>query len=135
MTNAKITKKDKFTMILDIIADCDHSEAAMLSEFVTNEIALLDKKSAKAKETAASKKAEADELTIAVENALTDEYQTIAEVTACIEGEDVTAAKVAYRLNALVKAGAAEKAEKTIPGSEGVKSRKVQSYRIAQITE
>lgn len=135
MTNAKITKKDKFAMILDIIAGCDHAEADMLSEFVTNEIALLDKKSAKAKEAAANKKAEADELTIAVENVLTDEYQTIAEVTACIEGDDVTTAKVAYRLNALVKAGVAEKAEKTIPGSEGVKARKVQSYRIAQVAD
>lgn len=135
MTNAKITKKDKFAMILDILAASDHADADMLTEFVGNEIALLEKKAAKAKEAAANKKAEADELTIAVENVLTDEYQTIAEVTACIEGEDVTTAKVAYRLNALVKAGVAEKAEKTIPGGEGVKARKVQSYRIAQVAD
>ena len=48
MTNAKVTKKDKFAMILDILAGSDHAEADMLAEFVTNEIALLDKKAAKA---------------------------------------------------------------------------------------
>lgn len=135
MTNAKITKKDKFNMILAILEASDNENANMLTEFVGNEIALLEKKSAKAKEAAANKKAEADELTVMVENVLTDEYQTIAEVTAAIDNEDVTTAKVAYRLNALVKAGVAEKAEKTIPGGEGVKARKVQSYRIAQMVD
>jgi 23S rRNA pseudoU1915 N3-methylase RlmH len=137
MTNAKITKKDKFNMIKGILeaGTVEGVDVEMLTEFVENEIALLEKKSAKAKETAAAKKAEADELTVAVQAALTDEYATIAEVTAAIEGEDVTTAKVAYRLNALVKAGVAEKAEKTIAGGEGVKSRKVQSYRLASVAE
>ena len=137
MTNAKITKKDKFNMIKGILeaGTVEGVDVEMLTEFVENEIALLEKKSAKAKETAAAKKAEADELTVAVQAALTDEYATIAEVTAAIEGEDVTTAKVAYRLNALVKAGVAEKAEKTIAGGEGVKSRKVKSYRLASVAE
>ena len=137
MTNAKITKKDKFNLIKGILeaGTVEGVDVEMLTEFVENEIALLEKKSAKAKETAAAKKAEADELTVAVQAALTDEYATIAEVTAAIEGEDVTTAKVAYRLNALVKAGVAEKAEKTIAGGEGVKSRKVQSYRLASVSE
>ena len=137
MTNAKITKKDKFNLIKGILeaGTVEGVDVEMLTEFVENEIALLEKKSAKAKETAAAKKAEADELTVAVQAALTDEYATIAEVTAAIEGEDVTTAKVAYRLNALVKAGVAEKAEKTIAGGEGVKSRKVQSYRLASVAE
>jgi hypothetical protein len=55
---------------------------------------------------------------------------TIAEVTDAIDGEDVTTAKVAYRLGALVKAEKAVKQEKTIPGGEGVKARKVQSYKL-----
>jgi hypothetical protein len=137
MTNAKVTKKEKFAMIKDILAtgDLNGVDVAMLAEFVDNEIALLDKKAAKAKENAAAKKAEADDLTIAVQNALTGDYQTIAEVTDCIEGDDVTTAKVAYRLNALVKAGVAEKAEKTIAGGEGTKARKVQSYRLAGVVD
>lgn len=137
MTNAKVTKKDKFNMIKDILANgtVEGVDVAMLTEFVENEIALLEKKAAKAKETAGKKKAEADELTVAVQAALTDEYQTIAEVTDAVEGEDVTTAKVAYRLNALVKAGIADKAEKTIAGGEGVKSRKVQSYKLASVAD
>lgn len=137
MTNAKVTKKDKFNMIKDILANgtVEGADVEMLTAFVENEIELLEKKAAKAKETAGKKKAEADELTIAVQAALTDEFQTIAEVTDAVEGEDVTTAKVAYRLNALVKAGVAEKAEKTVAGGEGVKSRKVQSYRLASIDE
>ena len=135
MTNAKITKKDKFNMIKDILANgtVEGADVEMLTSFVENEIELLEKKAAKAKETAGKKKAEADELTNAVQAALTDEFQTIAEITDAVEGEDVTTAKVAYRLNALVKAGIAEKAEKTVAGGEGVKSRKVQSYKLKDI--
>ena len=98
--------------------------------FATHEIELLDKKAAKAKETAKAKKAANDELAEAVAAVLTDELQTIAEVTAQIDGEDVTTAKVQYRLNALVKAGAAEKGEVTIEATEGKKARKVVAYKV-----
>ncbi len=130
MTNAKITKKDRFASIIDILS-VDAAANADLIDFCENEIALLEKKAAKAKETAKAKKADTDELTAAVEAALTDEFASIADITARIEGDDVTSAKVAYRLNALVKAGVAEKQEMTVPGGEGQKSRKIQSYRVA----
>ena len=99
--------------------------------FAENEIALLDKKATKAKERAASKKADSDELTEAVRAALsTEEFEPIAEIATRIEGEDVTVAKITYRLTQLVKAGVAEKTEITIDGGEGQKKRKVQGYRI-----
>lgn len=101
-----------------------------LREFATHEIALLDSKAAKAKESAAKKRAAGDELTEAVAAVLTDEFQVIADVAAQIEGEDVTNAKVQYRLNALVKAGKAEKAEVVVEGANG-KNRKVMGYRAA----
>lgn len=97
--------------------------------FAAHEIELLDKKAAKAKDTAAKRKAAGDELTEAVAQVLTDEFQTIADVTAQIEGEDVTNAKVQYRLNALVKAGAAEKGEVVIEGTDGKKARRVVAYK------
>jgi hypothetical protein len=133
MTNAKITKKDKFTMIKAMIeaGTVDGVDTDMLVEFCDNEIALLDKKAAKAKETASKKKADGDALTDAVAAVLTDELQTIAEITDAVDAEDATTAKVAYRLNALVKAGVAEKAEVTISGGEGTKARKVQAYKVA----
>lgn len=123
MTN-KITKKEMYTNIMNLLSD---NEAIVA--FCEHEIELLDKKAVKAKETAAKKKAAGDELTDAVASVLNDEFQTIADVTAQIEGEDVTNAKVQYRLNALVKAGAAEKAEVTLEGTDGKKARKVVAYR------
>ena len=71
--------------------------------FAANEQVLLANKAAKAKAKAAEKKAEGDELRDAVEAVLTDEFQTIADIAAQIEGEDVTVAKVTYRLGALVR--------------------------------
>ena len=96
-----------------------------------SEIALLDKKAAKAKETAAKKRAEGDELTDAVRAALSNEQlEPIADIAARIEGEDVTVSKVTYRLTQLVKNGEAEKGEISIPGGEGVKARKIMGYRL-----
>lgn len=105
-----------------------------LAAFAENEIALLDKKAVKAKERAAQKRAEGDELTDAVRAAMsTETFEPIAEIAARIEGEDVTVAKVTYRLTQLVKNGEAEKQELTIPGAEGQKSRKVQGYKLVAI--
>ena len=133
MTNAKVTKKDKFAMIKAMIeaGTVDGVDTDMLVEFCDNEIALLDKKAAKAKETASKKKADGDALTDAVAAVLTDDFQTIAEITDAVDAEDATTAKVAYRLNALVKSGVAEKTEVTISGGEGTKARKVQAYKAA----
>ena len=104
--------------------------AEALAAFAENEIALLDKKAAKAKERAATKKAEGDELTDAVRAAMSaEEFEPIADIAARIEGEDVTVAKVQYRLTQLVKNGEAEKEQITIPGGEGQKARKIMAYR------
>ena len=101
-----------------------------LIAFAENEIALLDKKAVKAKERAASKRAEGDELTAAVKAVMsTEDFEPIADIAARIEGEDVTVAKVTYRLTQLVKNGEAEKTELTIPATEGSKARKVCGYR------
>lgn len=105
--------------------------AEALAAFAENEIALLDKKALKAKERAATKRAEGDELTAVVRQAMsTETFEPIAEIAARIEGEDVTVAKVTYRLTQLVKNGEAEKTELTIPGGEGSKARKVQGYKL-----
>jgi hypothetical protein len=104
-----------------------------IKEFAENEIELLNKKAAKAKERGAKKKEENDELTDAVYAVLTDDYMTIADVAAAIEGEDVTASKVTYRLNKLVAAGLAEKADVKV-GDE--KKRTVKGYKkAAAVTE
>lgn len=100
--------------------------------FAANEIELLDKKAAKAKERAAAKRAEGDELTDAVRNALTDEPALIATITAKVVevmGDDVTSHKVTYRLRQLVDNGEAEASEIKIPGGEGQKARTLKAYK------
>lgn len=101
-------------------------------EFCQNQIADLDKKAAKAKERAAAKKAESDELTDLVYSVLTDEYQTIADITVIVAETvpDVSASKVTARLTKLFNAGSIEKEQISVEDSEG-KKRKCMGYRLA----
>ena len=46
MANTKVTKKDMFTTILALIAETAPENAEVLTKFVENEIALLDKRAA-----------------------------------------------------------------------------------------
>ena len=128
MTNTdKLTDRKIYTAIVEgTFEDLDTDTIVAWAE---KKIAQLDHKAAKAKETAAKKKAEGDELTDAVLAAVTDEFETIADIAARIEGEDVTVSKVAYRLNAASKAGTLEKGELTIEGDG--KKRKVVAYKLA----
>jgi ElaB/YqjD/DUF883 family membrane-anchored ribosome-binding protein len=127
----KMTKREIYAQLITL-ADTGKMELsdADLKAFAEKEIELLDKKAAKAKEAAAKKRAEGDELTDAVRAALSDDtFEPIAEIAARIEGADVTVAKVTYRLTQLVKNGEAEKQEITIPATEdGGKARKIQGY-------
>ena len=126
MTEKKITKKENFTEIAAFLTEAGKIEWA---DVINHEIELLDNKAAKAKATAAKKKTEGDALRDAVQAVLTDELQTIADITAKVEGEDVSAAKVQYRLNALVGAGIAVKEQVTV--GEGESRRKLMAYRVA----
>ena len=103
---------------------------AHVAQFCVDELELLDKKAAKAKERVATKKAEGDALLDAVRDALSaDEFQSIPDITAHIDGEDVTVAKVTARLKKLLDAGEVEKDQITVSGTEGKKSRKIVAYR------
>ena len=128
----KITKREMYEAIIEMVNGGEMKyDATEFVAFCENEIALLDKKAVKAKERAAVKRAEGDELTAAVEAVLGDEFEVIADIAARVEGEDVTVAKVTYRLGQLVKAGKAEKTEMTLAGKEGQKARKVVAYKRA----
>lgn len=132
MTNEiKVSKRDYLTAIIgamhtgeikydpnDVIAFCEH------------EIELLDKKTAKAKERAAAKRAEGDELTEQIYNVLyDDEFMTIPEIVKALGDESVSAQRASYRLRSLVESHRAEKAEVSIPGSDGGKSSKRVAYK------
>lgn len=100
----KLTKKDYFAQILDILGDTKPE----LTDFVNKEIASLDAKAAKAKERAAAKKAEPDALADAVYAVLTTEPQTIDEITSAV---DASRNKVVARLTKLKEAGKIEKVD------------------------
>ena len=131
----KITKREMFEAIKETLetGSCKY-DAATVMAFCDKEIASLDAKAAKAKERAAAKKSEGDELMAQVREALTGEFQTIADIAAAVAeiNADATVSKVTYRLTKLVEAGEAEKTDVTIPGGEGVKARKVKAFRAIE---
>ena len=131
----KITKREMFVAIKETFetGSCKF-DAETVKAFCDKEIASLDAKAAKAKERAAAKKAEADVLMTQVQDALTGEFQTIADIAAAVAeiNEDATVSKVQYRLSKLVEHQVAEKTQITIPATETSKARKVMAYRVCQ---
>lgn len=131
----KITKREMFEAIKETFetGSCKFDAATMMA-FCDKEIASLDAKAAKAKERAAAKKAEADVLMGQVEDALTGEFQTIADIAAAVGAvnADATVSKVTYRLTKLVEAGVAEKTDVSVPGVDGGKARKVKAFRAVE---
>lgn len=107
----KVTKKEYYVMLKEVVENAEVENKDELIEFINKQVKLLDDKAAKAKEKAAEKRAEGDELRATVEAALTEEYQTIADITAQIDDEEVSKAKVTARLTQLVKEGLAVKEE------------------------
>ena len=123
----KLTDKAIYTAIVEgTFEDLDVDTVVTWAE---KKIAQIEHKAAKAKETAAKKRAEGDELTAAVLAAVTGEFQTIGDIAANVDAADVTVSKVSYRLNAAAKAGTLEKGEITLDGEKG--KRKVVAYKLA----
>ena len=96
----KITEREIYNFILDGTIDRD-----LLVEFATKKLAQLDHRNEKAKERAAKKRAEGDELTEKVFALVSDEPQSREDITNALlnAGEDVTVGKVGYRLSALLR--------------------------------
>ena len=126
-----VTKRELYTAIREIFENTETSigdiTPDMVIEFCDKEIAALDRRAEKARENAAQRKAEGDDMTEAVYAALTDEFTTIAAITLATDFEDVTVGKVQYRLKTLVDSNRAEKQEITV--EENGKSRKVMGFR------
>ena len=124
MADVKMTKAMWFEEIKAVVEASDVEAKAEMVEFIDAEMALLAAKAEKAKERAAAKKVEGDELREVVKAVLTDEFQAIDAIVAQIDGEDVTKAKVTARLTQLVKAEMAEKEQVKVG------DRKVMAYRL-----
>ena len=124
----KITEREIYNSIIEGTYDVN-----VLVEFATKKLAQLDHRNEKAKERAAKKRAEGDELTEQVFALVTDEPQSREDITNALiaGGADVTIGKVGYRLSALVADGRINKEEVVIPGGEGEKSKRVMVYTVA----
>lgn len=121
----KITKRDYYEMLKEIVLNANVEGATELVEFIDKQVSLIDSKAEKAKARNAEKKANGDELREAVQNVLTDEFQTIDAIVSQIEGEEITKAKITARLTSLVKNGIAEKTD--VKDDEG---RKLKAYKL-----
>lgn len=136
----KVTKKMKYEAMVAYFQgeETELTEADFI-QFCQEQIADLDKKAAKAKERAAAKKAEADELTEVVFGVLTDEYQTIAQIAEAValalpeDAEEVSAQRITSRLTKLVKSEDVIK-EQIAVEVDGKKSKKM-AYRVASAIE
>jgi hypothetical protein len=121
----KKTKAMQFAEIKEVIAAVEVEGRDEMVAFLDEQIASLAAKAEKAKERAAARKAEGDELRAVVKSVLTDEVQTIDAIVAQIEGEDVSKAKVTARLSQLVNASEAVKEMVSVEG------RKLTAYKLA----
>ena len=111
----KITKK----MVLEAIRLVAENGSADFGDVVTADdviayvdttISQLDSKAVKAKERAATKKAEGDALKDVIQSLLNDEFQTIADIINQIPDEfEATQGKVSARLTKLCNEGVAHK--------------------------
>lgn len=105
----RMTKKDYFEEIKGLVEETEVENKNELIYFLESQIESIDNKATKAKERAAAKKAEGDELRETVKSVLTNEFQTAEEITTAIGDEEVTKAKVIARLTQLVNLGEAVK--------------------------
>lgn len=122
----KLTKKDYYEILKGIVTGSNVENGEDLVAFIDKQIEQLDNKATKAKEKAAEKKAEGDELRAIVLSVLTPDFQTIEDIVAQIEGEDITKAKIVARLTQLVKNGEAKKEQ-----TKNAENKKVMTYAIA----
>ena len=125
MENKKLTKKDYYGMLKDIILTSDVDNKEELEAFIDRQIEIIDNKAEKAKERAVEKKAEGDELRAAIKSVLTEDYQSADDILAQLEGEDLSKAKIIARLTQLVNNGDAEKAQ-----AKAEDGKKFMTYRL-----
>lgn len=125
MENKKLTKKDYYGMLKEIVLTSDVDNKEELEVFIDRQVEIIDNKAEKAKERAAEKKAEGDELRAAIKSVLTEDYQSADDILAQLEGEDLSKAKIIARLTQLVNNGDAEKAQ-----AKAEDGKKFMTYRL-----
>ena len=90
-----MTKKEKFEVIANL---ADVKANAELSEFIANEIALLEKKSSYKSSKPTKRQVENEAVKSRIAGILTDEGQTVTEILAQLGDEALTNQRVSARL-------------------------------------
>ena len=126
-----MTEREIYTAMINGSID-----AETLVAFGEKKLAQLDKRNEKAKERAAAKRAEGDELLNVVFSFVGDEAKTRGQITAemVAAGYDVTEGKVGARLNKLVAGEQIAKAKGKTVGEDG-KSKPVTLYALGFSSE
>ena len=127
MEEKRLTKKDYYALIKEVLEASDVEAKSELLTFIEKQVEMIENKAEKAKARAAEKKIAGDELREAVKSVLTNEFQTADAITSQVDGEEVTRAKVISRLGQLVKNGEAEKTDVKTEDNRTVKA-----YKIAE---
>ena len=129
MAKNSVTKK----MVLNALANYFNENSADFGaevtvddvlNYVNTALAQLDAKAAKAAEKSAEKKAAGDELRARVEGVLTEELQSIADITIALGDPEITSSMVVSRLTSLCKANLAHKEKMDVNG------RKIYGYAL-----
>lgn len=115
----KVTKKDVLAAVRAIVENQNYEipvgNVTVITDdilnYVDTTVAQIDAKNAKARERAAEKRAEGDDLANKIADALTDEYQSIPALIEKLNIEDLTPGKVTARLTQLVKTDRAHKSK------------------------
>ena len=127
MEEKRLTKKDLYGMAREIVENSEAEGKDALIEFIDRQVEILENKAAKSKERAAEKRAAGDELRGTIKSVLTSEYKTADEITALVDDEEVSKAKVIARLTQLVNLGEVEKTDVKTEDNRTIKA-----YRLAE---
>ena len=120
----KMTKKEMFGLLLELLETAEVAERDELKNFVAHEIEMIENKAEKAKTY--KRKKTADVLKEQIYTKLdVFEFRTIHDIVSDFNDADITAAKVSARLTSLVKEGLAVKEEIKI------ENRKLMGYKLA----
>ena len=125
----KTTKKEYYEAIRAMVETVETVGTIPADEvlaFIDKMVEQIDAKAASAKERAAKKKADGDELREIIQGVLTADFQTIDSIVEQVGREDVTKNMVTARLTQLVKAEVAKKEQVKEEGT----GRKVMSYAL-----
>ena len=127
MEEKKMTRKESYQAIRQIVMDTELEDKEELISFIDKQIEIIDNKAIKSKERAMERKAQGDELRTSVKNVLTSDYQSADEIVLALNDEEITKAKIIARLSQLIKTGEVEKADAKVEGGRTIKV-----YRLAE---